>query len=324
MNDLVNMFLSLITQFVIPTSPTVRNFDAFFPGAPEAQGAAFKFDFSDYDFDGDGKPDGFTGCTCPVGCAPAVSACPSQAPISDLKPVGFRIWQQKAPGQYEPIMAGFCDFLPIPDDPNTPQNEENPGKGTIRFARTDTTDAASPGMATSIERLLAAVIYDHRDPASPLNQHTEIFILNDITTDTGVVVLTQGSHGLANQIAKTDPAGASYLEKTVKALHRGIDNLPSDGPGEKDSFQAYTGRFRDDADFWSGSFVEQTSDPGSTPSSIPTTCARISTGEPVLSEICLDLNIDTSNEDVTKGQTLSAVTESDVLLPADFPATPTF
>lgn len=58
--------------------------------------------------------------------------------------------------------------------------------------------------------------------------------------------------------------------------------------------------------------------------SVPATCARISTGDGVLPDICLDLAIDTSNEDVTKGQTLPPVMETDVLFPADFPESPTF
>ncbi|HEX5033181.1 MAG TPA: hypothetical protein VFW62_01760, partial [bacterium] len=156
--------LSPFTEIEIPVSPQVRFFEGSFQ---ESDGATltFKFDFSDYDFDGDGALDGFTGCTCPVGCDLAV--CPSQAPLGDLRRVGFRVWmhQEMEPG-FVRMLAGFFDRLPVKDDPATPADEENPGKGQFRVGSIENSTLGSPE-GLSVERFLIGVIYDHLDPVSP-------------------------------------------------------------------------------------------------------------------------------------------------------------
>jgi hypothetical protein len=143
--------------------------------------------------------------------------------------------------------------------------------------------------------------------------------LNDLTSPSSEILLSQSGHALLTQLQKLDPADKSYLEKTVK-VH--FESEGEEGGMEFSSLKDYTGRFREDEDFWSGSVILQ--ETGFEDAFIPTTCARISTGEGVLQNICEDLAIDTSDEDVTKGQVIDPVKESDVLFPADFPESPTF
>lgn len=314
-NDTLEGFLYPFTQFVIPVDVNTRTFF----GTIEEERQAFKFDFADYDFDGDGNLDGFTGCTCPVGCAPEVSLCPKEAPVTDLRRVGFRVWIQREPEEpFQPVMAGFFNVLPEKDDAATPVNEENPGSGTFRIGL----DGGKLSPETG-ERFVVGVIYNHSDPAGDLNKTTESFGLLELSATGAQIDSSQKVHVFVSQLEKNDPAGKSYLEKTVKTRFDTFVAAGVEAPEELTGMEAYTGRFRDDSDFWSGSFLHLENDVPSMPP-IPATCARISTGDGVLPDICIDLAIDTSNEDVTKGQTLSVVTEADVSFPADFPNTPTF
>src|SRR4029453_11802064 len=129
-DDVLLGLLSPFNTFNIPVSPRVTSFEGTFQ-EPDSFPTVFKFDFTDYDFDGDGAKDGFTGCTCPVGCQG--DSCPREAPLEDLRRVGYRIWVQKSSVEpFQAIMAGFFDRLPVKDDPNTPLDEENPGVGQFR------------------------------------------------------------------------------------------------------------------------------------------------------------------------------------------------
>jgi hypothetical protein len=73
-----------------------------------------KIDFRPFDFDGDGVVESCSGCTCPVGCAPDLTSCPSEAPESDLRPLCFRIWHKD-----RRFAAGILDRVP------TPENQES-------------------------------------------------------------------------------------------------------------------------------------------------------------------------------------------------------
>ncbi|HKX12097.1 MAG TPA: hypothetical protein VJP40_03005 [bacterium] len=304
--------LSPFTNIDIPVSPQVVNFEGSFL---ESDGAilTFKFDFSDFDFDGDGAKDGFTGCTCPVGCT--VTSCPSQAPLSDLKRVGYRIWiKGELDTSFTPILAGFFDRLPVKDDPASPVDEENPGKGQFRVG------SVEQGMDESgteiTESLLIGVIYDHKDPVEELNKSTQAFLVNDFVDSAGTVLRSNRSNSFVAQLAKTDPGGIGYLEKTVKSTFEAFVAAGFESPEDAREFQLYVGRFREDADFWSGSATLENPDQSL---SLPTTCARISTATEVDPGICQDLAIDTTGEAFLRG-----ALDSDVLFPADFPPTPPF
>ncbi|MDL1870983.1 hypothetical protein FBR05_02135 [Deltaproteobacteria bacterium PRO3] len=304
--DVLQGLLSPFNTFEIPVSPQTRNFTGTLP-ASDTLPQVFKFDFSDYDFDGDGVNDGFTGCTCPVGCN--LQVCPEEAPLEDLRRVGFRIWIQNDPaGNFEKIMAGFFERLPVKDDPLTPENEENPGKGRFRVNVFEASESA-------LERLLIGVIYDHKDPDSPSNQSTQAFLWRDLTRDDGTILLSNQINTEIRQLGRNDPAGTAYLEKSVKSTFNGFEDAEFTGGEDSVVSERYIGRFRDDADFWSGSYLldEETMDV-----EVPTTCARISTASEVPSEICeQDLLIDTSQEAFLRSTLLS-----DVLFPADFPLLP--
>jgi len=320
-NDALDTFLSSFEVFEIPVSPQVKTFQGD-RQAPGALPQEFKFDFADYDFDGNGLTEGCTGCTCPVGCD--LAACPSEAPFDQLKRVCFRIWVKDSPeSPFERRMAGFFDILPLKDDPVTPGNEENHGKGQMRIGRTESgTTGFANCTGDCTERMLFGVVYDHKNPTKPEDKSTEMFFLNDITKVGGVVLQDITIHDFVAQVGKIDPASTHYLEKTAKVNSQGHIPAGVIGPEEINSQLLYTGRFRDDADFWSGSLIN--TNPETPLIDLPTTCARISLGSEVPLEVCQDLGIDTSGEDVTKGQVISETKESDVLFPADFPELPTF
>ncbi|MFO1463077.1 MAG: hypothetical protein U1F66_04825 [bacterium] len=308
--DVLSGLLTPFNAIDIPVSPQVRTFQGTFQD-PDALPQTFKFDFSDYDFNGDGVDDGFTGCTCPVGCQ--LDACPKAAPLADLKPVGFRVWRQMAPDQpFVPMMAGFFTQLPLKDDPATPGNEENPGAGSFRINVFDVPDV------NLFERFLIGVVYNHRDPQNEHNLSTQVFLLNDFTQSDGTLLFSNRLDNSVVQLGKTTTTGENYLEKTVKSTFDGIETKAMGGDRDLISSQKYIGRFRDDQNFWSGSFFDK--NPNTEVETVlPTTCARITTASEVEQGICIDLGIDTSGEAF-----LPATTEADVLLPSDFPPLPPF
>ncbi|HEX5036073.1 MAG TPA: hypothetical protein VFX30_02840 [bacterium] len=297
--DVLEGLLSPFSLFEIPVDPAVTTFSGTITGdGPDVLPESFKFDFADFDFDGDGSKEGCTGCTCPTGCAPAATQCPSQAPAADVKRVCFRIWIQRDPGfPFERVMAGFFDLLPIPDDPATPADEENPGKGRFRT-----------GVDRGGERFLVGVDYDHRNLDRPGDKKTDAFLLTEVTDEDGNAFTTT-SHDLITEI------------DAAKTVQINFDASQSSDKPSENAVQLYSGRFRDDADFWSGSVVDTSSE---APLNLPTTCARLSTGNGAPTADCDDLGIDASDLDVTKGQAIRKVEEADVVFPADFPALPAF
>ena len=301
-NDILDGFLDVFNEFKIPVSPTVRNFDGVrqdpdptvFPGE-------IKFDFADFDFDGDGSLEACTGCTCPVGCN--LASCPSEAPVADLKKVCFRIWIKRDLDQpFERVMAGFFERLPVLDDPATPTNEENHGKGRFRVGRN--TPGTGPAQTSG---LFLGAVYDHRDPAHPLNKFTETFAI-----DQGGLAFSANLHALVDQVALGASLNPQEVKKTVKVSMASQESETS--PVESSQ---YIGRYREDLDFWSGSFVSKAGE--SFLENINDVCARISTGNGVANDICIDAGIDTTQEDF-----LPPANFTDVLFPADFPELPTF
>ena len=310
-NAAVEGVLVEISRFDIPTNPVTRTFSA-----PDAfTGSTIKIDFADFDFDGNGATRGCTGCTCPTGCD---APCPTQAAIEDLKEVCYRIWNDPAgSGEFVPLMAGVMTLLPIRDNPDTPENERNPGVGSFRVSLANQDTSGEPALATNS----FGSDYNHRDFANPLNLLTEYFLsldsLNDVQFDFTV------SNVKVQQVALDSPPDNGRLMKTIQeSVNQPIPDEP-----ETNSTLQYLARYRTDFDFWSGTFQdflrfpEFAFAPPPDIENFTAECAQLSTAVGVDEGTCRDIGIDVSDLPF-----LELLTPADprVNLPADFPATPTF
>jgi hypothetical protein len=208
-------------------------------------------------------------------------------------------------------MAGVFDILPVKDDPETSSDEENPGKGRFHAG---VVNSGGSGEFFGTERFVTGVVYDHRVPGRSDDKSTEAFLIFDLVQN-DVLIFSNNAHIQASQSEKTDPAGKAYLEKTVKSAEE--QKGTGDSGIENDFFQQYVGRFRDGADFWSGSAFAR--DRGVVTRDVEDICAQISTGEGAADANCADLGIGIAGETF-----LDLAADADVVFPADFPAIPTF
>jgi hypothetical protein len=306
-NDLLEVLLQPLQSLEIPVSPQVRTFEGLI-NIPNVLPQKLKVDFAAFDFDGDGILEG-TGCTCPVGCSG--NSCPAEAPLADLQPIVYRIWIQNPDGSFVRFMAGRFDLLRIKDDPDTPGNEENPGKGRFR-AGIEGQPGESPG---SNEDLFFGVIYDHRDFSDPLRKTTELFVQDKQFDSGGNQISFDNFHSQAEQKTSQLTGIPDALQKTAK-LSAQVLPVPTDNFSDIQ----YIGRFLEDFDFWSGSFVI-TGNEASVPKTVSgqNICARISTGDETARGNCIDLGIDVAGEAF-----LVPTSQADVAFPADFPLLPTF
>lgn len=309
----VSGVLGELSQLEIPLNPVTTTFEA----ADAFLGSTVKIDFSDYDYDGDGATEGCTGCTCPTGCE---APCPTEAPIEALSPVCYRIWSDfnNDPGVFTPFMAGVLDLVPIKDDPNTPEDEENPGVGTFRLRVVNIPGAPGeePEQVTNV-----GSNYNHRNFDRPLDEITEYFLYIDEASAPMPPDATV-SHVLVQQQAIGDVNDESMLLKTIQ------ESLNQPVGDNTDSNLQYIARYRTDFDFWSGTFLDNLQFSVATAFAVPpdidnfvAACAQLSTAIGVDQNTCIDLGID-----VTDVPFLSLVFPDDpeVNLPADFPPTPPF
>jgi hypothetical protein len=290
----VEIALRPLITLDIPVDPGLTQFQTTVTDGSDP--GTFKIDFSDYDFNGDGIKEGCTGCTCPVGCG--LAACPASIPEEDLKPVCYRVWfRPQGASDFTQFIAGVFRRLATRDDPATPEDEENPGAGFFRRA----TFGFSPDTQTQM-----GVTYNHRDPTDARHQLSQVADRTEFTAQDG-----SKSVSLTNieveQIGLDNPQDPLNLQKTVRATSQSTDPQ-----GQSDVLQ-YRGRFREDADFFSGKVVN----PGG---EVPLFCAQISTGNAAMDAAsCDNLGISVANLDF-----LPILTPADFELPADFPVTPTF
>lgn len=312
-NAAVSVVLAELSQLEFPTNPLTTTFES-----PDGfLGAAVKIDFSDYDYDGDGTTEGCTGCTCPTGCD---TECPAQAPIDSLRPICYRIWSDfnNDPGTFTPLMAGILNLVPIKDDPNTPDDEENAGVGTFRIDLV--TNPGNPGEDPNTVVHVGSN-YDHRDFDNPLDESTEYFLYIEESTAAMPPDATV-SHVLVQQQAIGNVPNPDSLLKTIQeSINQPVgDNTDS-------NFQ-YIARYRTDFDFWSGTFLNNLLYSVGSAFAVPpdidnftAACAQLSTAIGVDQNTCIDLGID-----VTNVPFLSLIFPDDpeVNLPADFPPTPPF
>lgn len=313
-NELANAALAGVLAEVsaveIPTNPLTTTFTA-----PSAfSDTTLKFDFADFDFFGTGGTAGCTGCTCPTGCD---TACPSEAPFEDLQPICYRIWNNPGGGDdFVPLMAGIMNQLPIKDDPNTPEDESNPGVGSFRVSLANQSEDPPQNVSFGAN-------YAHRDPARPLDLSTEYFLSfvnnDDIEPDATV------SFVRVQQVALDEATpNPNRLEKTIQ---ESVNQPISSEPDANSTFQ-YLARYRTDFDFWSGTFQNFLRFPGQAFAVPPpnvenftAACAQLTTGVGVDAAVCQDIGIDVSQVPFLE---LLLPTDPRVNLPADFPATPSF
>jgi len=306
-DDLLETLLEPLQSLQIPVSPQVKTFQGPI-NIPNLAPQMLKVDFAPFDFDGDGIPEG-TGCTCPVGCTG--TSCPTTALLSDLKPVAYRIWIQESDGTFVRFMAGIFDILDVRDDRQTPQNEANPGKGRFRAGF-----VGQPISGTDqTEDLFFGVLYNHRFEADPLHKATELFVQDRRFNSVKSLVQSDDFHTQVEQ-EQVQPVGIpASLQKTAKLSFK---ELPQK-EGEPFDIE-YLGRFLEEFDFWSGSFVITGQQDGAPlTKSGANECARISSGAEVARNNCLDLGIDVGGEEF-----VAPATSADTAFPADFPASPTF
>jgi len=306
-NQFLDDLLLPLQSVEIPTSPPRTTFEGVI-NIPGILPQRVKVDLADFDLDGDGQPEGCTGCSCPLGCSE--SSCPLEAPVSALKRVCYRVWiQDPSSGLFERFMAGFFDVMPTRDNPETQVNEENPGKGRFRLG------IENEPVEEGNQDLFFGVIYNHQDFSKPLDKITEMFVQDHRFDSAENRVEANDVHALVNQqdaLGKGDPRA---LEKTVKLDMRSFPQT-DENPGTV----RYIGRFRDDFDFWSGTVLVKGLENGQPKTvSFENVCARISTGNAASSSNCEDLGIDVTGE-----QFINPVIPDDVILPADFPLVPIF
>ncbi len=133
-NQFVDGILGPLSTFTIPASPNTTTFET----TVEDGGAtlALKLDFSNFDFDGDGKDEGCSGHTAAL-------------------PICMRLWVSTpsiAGGAYQRRLEGVFTAFPTPQDPGAGRL-----RGTNLFATNDQGGDKDP---------LFQVIYDRTDPLS--------------------------------------------------------------------------------------------------------------------------------------------------------------
>lgn len=253
----------------------------------------FRFDFADFDYDGDGQNEGCSGHT---GSAP----------------ICFRLWNTNQPStdpspfssDFVRLMAGVFTTYP---------SKDNPGAGRFKFAIRDN----SQGGAIGGEDLLVGVIYDHIDPE---NKSSEIFGSGDVS-----VLDESGSQGTEEEGGgQSDDLGGSVildghlLITQVGPNATGIKTIKEATHYPDGESSQYFGQFKEGDDFWIGSGTFETASELFL-SDFNDICARISTGEEVDTTYCTEAGLVTPETNF-----LPAATEADYDLPEDFPLTPTF
>jgi len=305
-NTAVQVTLDALSDISVPVNPVTSTFVA------PAFGGTIKIDFADFNFPG--KTEACTGCTCPTGCS---GVCPTEAPEEDLRPVCYRIWRNDpfdADESFKPFMAGYMTRLPVRDDPATSAVETNAGNGAFRQQLLNGTEIQNGGAD-----------YKHFDTARPFDKLTDLFgtsVLPATDTFTGSALVNLVS------TAQQGLDGSTSENQVVKTLRHAVSQEFPIGTINTSETLQYIARFREDADFWSGTLQNNLT-------SVPTTvlveppdtenfaneCAQLSTAVGVEDGVCEDLGID-----VTEVPFLDLVPSNDpsLNLPADFPAVPTF
>lgn len=293
----IEVLINPISALEIPVSPDTAPLQSPISGELFENGEVI-LDFSDYDFDGNGTTEGCSGCTCPVGCTTdGLTTCPTQAPADELKPICIRLWAKgqqtsSAPREenFVPFLAAVLNRLPTPDDPATAENDGNSGTGAYRISD----EPSNPDGPTFI-----GARFDQQDPLNRLAELSLFGFFDPGGTDDPFFI---DLHVLESQVGEA----ASAL-KTIQVTLGESPSLTETGP----TVEAYTGRFLEDQNFWSGSILTNSG------IDFSAACVAISSSTSTSQGNCQDLGID-----VTGLEFIDRARPEDGTLPADFPANP--
>ncbi len=296
-NFFLDFALGPVSRTTIPVGASVFTFentivldeeDGF--EAPLTLG--FKFDFGRFDLDGDGALEACSGCTCPVGCAPDLAVCPTEAPEAELRPICFRVWLAG-----ERFMAGVFDRVPT---------EENAQSGRFRMALPSFGDQAGSPFG---------IIYDHSDPNDRLTDLSAFFQDPDVPSEEGEFFANRRSIGRVEgpeaTSKKTSQLTSAFLEPVAPP---GLLQFQSEHFTHLDFISLEV--------LADGLFGNE--DEGGVlgvPDISPPICAQITTANPVNDILCTDLGLT-----LTPGEFVDLPVFEDVLLPpfSEFPELPAF
>jgi hypothetical protein len=275
---LVDLLLRPLSDLTIPVDETVTTFEDAVPfDSPFTDPVDVEVLGVKIDFaDFDLDGDG-----APEGCSGSTAA----------PPICFRVW-------YDGVrrLAGVFDDYPT---------ASNVAAGRFRVQQFPSETASSED---DQGRAVIGVAYDHRDP---LDKRTEIFeAVFPIDSDPFAegVSIEDSTLDAHFTIAQKGPDGAALKTLVLSARNR--------NPEVGFASVRYVGRFRDDADFWSGTAE---GDPPSAENTFTNQCAVISTGDGTRQQDCLDAGVDAGGIEFVDFADLA-----DVLLPEDLKESPAF
>lgn len=291
-NDFNDVILSLFEGVSIPVSHETTTYQRTLADNPDRD--PLKFDFTDFDLDGDGIDEGCTGCTCPLGCD---EECPDEAEAEDLLPVCYRIWvDDEHTGDFAPLMAGVLGRFP---------SGTNPGEGRYRAVTFTTTDDDST--VTS----LVGVAYDHVDAEDDASKSTDVSLRQIVTDEDDALVLYSDIHGATGQGTLTSGEGEGDVRKQIA-----LDYVSVSAAGTVLDFLEYAARFMDDGFFWRGTIDSFSG------YEFTNLCVDLRTGNEA------DQTTDEGLEECTKidvtGLSAAPLDSDDVAFPDDFPDSPAF
>lgn len=293
-NRFLDLALLPASRTTIPVSASVFTFesDVTLGEADEFEIPVtlnFKFDFGRFDLDGNGALEACSGCTCPVGCAPDLAVCPTEAPESELQPICIRIWVNG-----DRFMAGIFDRVPT---------EGHPESGRLRIALPRFGDLAGSPFE---------IVYDHRNPFDRLTDLSAFFQDPESPDDEGEFFANRRTIGRIE--------GPEETSKKSIQLTTAFISPPAGFPG----LLQFQSRYFTHLDFISlevladGLYGTNEAEGGQlgVVDITPPICAQITTSHPVADILCADLGLT-----LTPGEFLDLPLLEDVLLPpfSEFP-----
>ncbi len=212
-------------------------------------------------------------------------------------PICARMWIDD-----ERYSAWVFATYPVVDDPATAENEAAPGTGRFKIYI-----AGNPGEPDGYGK----VNYDFQDPLTLLSEAFIVLLYGDNTA--------MGLHERVTQHG----AAATALKQV--GYNQAIDNIADANPTNLIGIGDYLAQFREGYDYWSGSIhgLDATNPTVMGPlKNLDNQCALISTGNGTAEGDCTTVG----GIDISVGALpfLTPVTFSDVAVPNDFPALPTF
>jgi hypothetical protein len=282
-NFFLDLTLAPVSQQSIPVDTTVTTFS--FTAENEGITNEVKIDFGRFDLDGDGALESCTGCTCPVGCAPDLALCPSEAPDEDLHPICARVWVDGTR-----FLAALFDRVPT---------EDNPQSGALRFLVPTTSDLGGSNFA---------ITYDHSNPldrttatnaflADANEGQTDFFERRaDFVSIVGPEATAKKTVALASQFF--DEQASTLLFQAQYFAHLDFIELETRADG-----------------------LFGTEGPGGIADITPPICAQISSSNPVSDILCEDLGLSVTTGAFVP---LPELTDVQFPSTTEFPETPTF